>query len=225
MRILTSSILWGLLSSCAPLFANPLKPLVVESITNAICTHFNGVELEVKLITKKKKGIRASIFSEDGVANSVLIFDQHKLYLLTKDGYKKLRSKEIFDREAAENLFQMLALNPWLHFPDGTLALRSPILDHFHIIYDCDRDYEYPKPRQMQLYATGANESTLLSTIEFINFFDENTPYLQPKTLRVTDHTTETIGTVEVENFSYNEGLADYLFQSPEETPNTQYPL
>jgi len=221
MRIITSSILCGLLLACTSGIAYPLRRINVESITNTVHTHFNGMEMKLNVMTKKQRGIRATVFSKNGKENAVLIFDQRELYQFKKEPTEAPIYRRVTGREAAENLFQMLALNPWFHFPRGTLALRCDLLDHFEIVYHCDMENQDTYPLEMHLYHTADAEPILLSTIEFVDFFSDSAPLHQPKTLRVTDHSMQTVGMVEVENFAYNKGVADYLFKRPKDRSHT----
>jgi hypothetical protein len=49
-----------------------------------------------------------------------------------------------------------------------------------------------------------------------VDFFTEHTNLLQPKLLRVTDHTNQLTGKVTVKNFTYNLGIGDYIFDAHE---------
>ena len=219
MSIRSSAIICGIIMSLVPVLANPLRPFAIHSISNTVSTHFDGITVELNVITKKKAGIRAKIFASNRNQDAVLIFDQRELFLTKQAQFQEGTYEKISGREAAVNLFQMLALNPWLHFPNGELELRSPILNEYRIVMEHNLDNSHLEPIQMHLYHTVAEEPDLLSTIEFVDFFKDSGPQLQPKTLRVTDHTASSVGKVHIKSFAYNKGVADYLFERPKDRP------
>ncbi len=212
-------ITWLAVLACYSTNGYPLKAWKIKTVTNQVTTRFNGIELELSVITKKDAGIRATVFSPTQKPDALILFDEKELYLSSKNGIHPEVYTKLSGQEAAENLFQMLALNPWLHFPNGELELRSPILDEYRIVLEHNLDNSHLEPIQMHLYHTVAEEPNLLSTIEFVDFFKDSGPQLQPKTLRVTDHTASTVGKVHIKNFAYNKGVADYLFERPKDRP------
>lgn len=215
--LLCVTTLLGLVSN-----ANPLSPSKVESITSYVRTESNGVALDLKIVTKKNKGIRTTLVSPDGNSRAVLIFNQETLYLHQERGLEQAYSGRLTGREAAENIFQMLAINPCYHFLSEAPVLRTTILNHYEIILDRETHHEFLMPKRLLLYKGTSTEGELLSTIEFIDFFPSKIPFYQPKTLQVINHSNQTKDQVQVKSFSYNLGLANYLFETPKDEPLTQ---
>jgi hypothetical protein len=209
-------ILWVTIASGLPSYGYKLDPWKIKTVTSQVSTSFNDVELELSVVTKKDAGIRATVFSPSGSHDAIILFDNKDIYFTRREGTKPEAYIQLSRRQAAENLFQMLALNPWLHFPDGKLNLDCPALDSYIIVFDYILKDNHLLPTTMYLFELADEKKNLISTIKFVDFFTEHTNLLQPKLLRVTDHTNQLTGKVTVKNFTYNLGIGDYIFDAHE---------
>lgn len=184
------------------------------TVANHVTTRFSNIELELFVITKKDAGIRVTIFSPKQEPDALIIFDEKELYLSSKDGVHPEVTTKLSGLEAAENLFQMLALNPWIHFPEGKLKHECPVLEDYTIVFDYTLENEIFKPIEMRLYQIDPMKDKLVSTIRFVEFFSSSANLFQPKILQVIDHRKQISGEVFVKNFTYNLSLSDFLFDA-----------
>ena len=190
----------------------PLKAREIKTITNHVTTRFNGIELELSVVTKKDAGIRVTVFSPSQKHAALILFDEKEVYLSKRSGIDTKAYTKLSGQEAAENLFQMLALNPWIHFPDGKLKYNSPALEDYRIVFDYILKDKNVKPTGMRLYEMAPAKDKLISTIRFVEFFSQNINLFQPKTLLVLDQVNQRSGEVHIKNYNYNQGLGDFLF-------------
>lgn len=206
---------WLFTLLCHPGIGYPLKAWKIKTVTNHVTTHFNDIELELSVVTKKNAGIRATVFSPSQKDDALILFDEKEVYLSKKSGINTKAYTKLSGQEAAENLFQMLALNPWIHFPDGKLKYNSPALEDYLIVFDYILKDKNVKPTEMRLYEMAPVKDKLISTIRFVEFFSPDTNLFQPKTLLVLDQANQISGEVHIKNYNYNLGLGDFLFKVP----------
>lgn len=209
-------VTWLAILACHSTKAYPLQAWKIKTVTNQVTTRFNGIELELLVVTKKDAGIRATVFSPTQKPDALILFDEKELYLSSKNGIDPVVYTKLTGQEAAENLFQMLALNPWIYFPEGRLKHECPALEDYLIVFNYILKEDTVKPTEMRLYQMAPVKDKLVSTIRFVEFFSSRTNLFQPKILLVTDHTKQTSGEVHIKNFTYNLGLGDFLFEAQE---------
>ena len=72
---------------------------------------------------------------------------------------------------------------------------------------------ERHRPVKALLYKEHDAGSTLVRSIEYMEFFDQADPYFQPKKISFTDVKTGDIGHITVDKIEYNIGLPSFLFE------------
>ena len=176
----------------------------------------SGHSVRMVVTTKEQKYIRASIRNPKKTAGADIICDG-KAVAIVERGSPQSRSRVLSGEEAATNLFDLIALNPEYHFKniDG-FDFNIPTFRAYRVELQTEaepvEDTERYRPVRALLYKEHDAGSTLVRSIEYMEFFDQIDPYFQPKELTFTDEGTGVIGHITVEKIEYNIGLPSFLF-------------
>ena len=195
------------------------RPRSIDSIRIHATTITENSELPLALVTKRDAGIRATIHTAGKLTRAVVLFDGNKIHLiqeLTEAG----SIKELNGDHAAENLFEMLAINPDFHFQSEKLSYQTSILNGYKIELLRDEIVTptgiEQQPTEANLYIKNDSKLKLLRTIQYIEFFpQEDSPFHQPKRITFTDHTNASSGEIIINEVSYNSGIPDFIFELP----------
>lgn len=203
-------------------FLNGQRPATTESILVHSRMHTdNDTELNLIVFTKGQKLIRASMHPANKSHGAVIAYDG-QIVKVQEEIVDVYPTKVLEGEDAADNLFDLIALNPEYHFRkrDG-FNLEAQVLQGFRI--EIQRK-EYPiagteiyKPISLKLYKVSDSSETLIRSAQYDHFFKDKKPYLQPKALTFTDETNGEKGKIIVESVEYNAGLPDFLFELPDD--------
>ena len=172
--------------------------------------------------SKGRKYIRASIRNPKKTAGADIIYDG-KAVAVVERGSPQKRSRILNGEEAAANLFDLIALNPEYHFKniDG-FNFNIPTFKTYRVELQREaepfEETERYRPVKALLYESYDADSTLLRSIEYMEFFNQIDPYFQPKKISFTDAKTGDIGHIAVDKIEYNIGLPIFLFEIPGNT-------
>ena len=172
--------------------------------------------------SKGRKYIRASIRNPKKTAGADIIYDG-KVVAIVERGSTQKRSRVLSGEEAAANLFDLIALNPEYHFKniDG-FNFNIPTFKTYRVELQREaepfEETERYRPVKALLYESYDADSTLLRSIEYMEFFNQIDPYFQPKKISFTDAKTGDIGHIAVDKIEYNTGLPSFLFEIPGNT-------
>jgi len=172
--------------------------------------------------SKGRKYIRASIRNPKKTAGADIIYDG-KAVAIVERGSPQKRSRVLSGEEAAANLFDLIALNPEYHFKniDG-FNFNIPTFKTYRVELQREaepfEETERYRPVKALLYESYDADSTLLRSIEYMEFFNQIDPYFQPKKISFTDAKTGEIGHIAVDKIEYNIGLPSFLFEIPGNT-------
>jgi hypothetical protein len=212
--IFISVFFFGALNSLARTQAHP------ESIRLHASMSMGDGHLSLTLLTKGQHRLRASIQDQQHKSKVHIIHNQEQLW--TKqfiNGSESIRKLE--GTEAAENLLDLLALNPQFHFKqrDG-FNLSSSVLEGYKVEYTqsekpCKETNKH-LPESLELFDISKDEPRLIRRIRYISFQKATTPFIQPKELVLTDERTGESGTIIISEVSYNAGIPDFIFKLPE---------
>lgn len=167
--------------------------------------------------SKGSKYIRASIRNPKKTAGADIIYDG-KAVAIVERGSPQKRSRVLSGEEAAANLFDLIAINPEYHFKniDG-FDLNIPTFKAYRVELQKEaepvEETERYRPLKALLYKEHDAGSTLLRSIEYMEFFDQTEPYFQPKKILFTDEKTGDVGHIIVDKIEYNIGLPSFLFE------------
>ncbi|MDG1241258.1 MAG: hypothetical protein P8P52_01725 [Opitutae bacterium] len=198
----------------------------IHTNTESIRLHGNmsmgETNLNLTLITKGQNKLRATIRGKNHLTRAHIIHNQEQLWTKNSiNGQESVRQLE--GKNAAENLLDLLALNPEFHFKDRNgFDLSSPIFEGYSIEYT---QSEKPNlntgkctPKALQLSEITDGEAHLIRSIRYISFQKKTTPFIQPKELTLTDEITGEIGKIVIHKVVYNTPLANFLFELPKVT-------
>lgn len=172
--------------------------------------------------SKGRKYIRASIRNPKKTAGADIIYDG-KAVAIVERGSPQKRSRVLSGEEAAANLFDLIALNPEYHFKniDG-FDFDIPTFKTYRVELQREtepfEETERYRPVKALLYKEHDAGSTLLRSIEYMEFFNQIDPCFQPKKISFTDIKTGDIGHIAVDKIEYNIGLPIFLFEIPGNT-------
>ena len=172
--------------------------------------------------SKGRKYIRASIRNPKKTAGADIIYNG-KTVAIVERGSPQKRSRVLSGEEAAANLFDLIALNPEYHFKniDG-FNFNIPTFKTYRVELQREaepfEETERYRPVKALLYKEHDAGSTLLRSIEYMEFFNQIDPYFQPKKISYTDAKTGDIGHITVDKIEYNIGLPIFLFEIPGDT-------
>ena len=193
------------------------------SIVTHSSIHLDGENSFGMLVSiKGRKYIRASIRNPKKTAGADIIYDG-KAVAIVERGSPQKRSRVLSGEEAAANLFDLIALNPEYHFKniDG-FNFNIPIFKTYRVELQREaepfEETERYRPVKALLYESYDADSTLLRSIEYMEFFNQIDPYFQPKKISFTDAKTGEIGHIAVDKIEYNIGLPSFLFEIPGNT-------
>ena len=167
--------------------------------------------------SKGSKYIRASIRNPKKTAGADIIYDG-KAVAIVERGSPQKRSRVLSGEEAAANLFDLIAINPEYHFKniDG-FNLNIPTFKAYRVELQTEallvEETERYRPVKALLYKEHDAGSTLVRSIEYMEFFDQTDPYFQPKKISFTDVKTGDIGHITIDKIEYNIGLPSFLFE------------
>jgi hypothetical protein len=169
------------------------------------------------LSSKGSKYIRASIRNPKKTAGADIIYDG-KAIAIVERGSPQKRSRVLSGEEAAANLFDLIALNPEYHFKkiDGFNFNISTFITYRVVLQREAEPFEETeryRPVKALLFKEHDAGSTLLRSIEYMEFFNQIDPYFQPKKISFTDVKTGDIGHITVDKIEYNIGLPSFLFE------------
>jgi hypothetical protein len=191
-----------------------------ESIRLHASMSMGDGHLSLTLLTKGQHKLRASIQDPQHKSKVHITYNQEQLW--TKPfihGSESARKLE--GTEAAENLLDLLALNPQFHFKqrDG-FNLSSSALKGYKVEYtQSEKPYKETNkhvPESLKLFDISKDEPRLIRSIRYISFQKSTTPFVRPKELVLTDETTSESGTIIINEVSYNSGIPDFIFKLPE---------
>ena len=193
------------------------------SIVTHSSIHLDGENSFGMLVSiKGRKYIRASIRNPKKTAGADIIYDG-KAVAIVERGSPQKRSRVLSGEEAAANLFDLIALNPEYHFKniDG-FDFNIPTFKTYRVELQREaepfEETERYRPVKALLYESYDADSTLLRSIEYMEFFNQIDPYFQPKKISFTDAKTGEIGHIAVDKIEYNIGLPSFLFEIPGNT-------
>ena len=172
--------------------------------------------------SKESKYIRASIRNPKKTAGADIIYDGKAVAIVERKPPQK-RSRVLSGEEAAANLFDLIALNPEYHFKsaDG-FDFNIPTFNTYRVELQKEAEpfgeTERYRPAKVLLYKDHDLGSTLVRSIEYMEFFNQIDPYFQPNKISFTDVKTGEIGHITVDKIEYNIGLPSFLFEIPGNT-------
>jgi len=175
-----------------------------------------GHSVRMVVTIKEQKYIRASIRNPNKTAGADIICDGKEVAIVER-GSPQSRSRVLSGEEAATNLFDLIALNPEYHFKniDG-FDFNIPTFRAYRVELQTEaepvEETERYRPVKALLYKEHDAGSTLVRSIEYMEFFDQIDPYFQPKKISFTDAKTGDIGHITVDKIEYNIGLPSFLF-------------
>jgi hypothetical protein len=175
-----------------------------------------GHSVRMVVTIKEQKYIRASIRNPNKTAGADIICDGEAVAVVER-GSPQSRSRVLSGEEAATNLFDLIALNPEYHFRniDG-FDFNIPTFRAYRVELQTEakpvEETERYRPVKALLYKEHDAGSTLVRSIEYMEFFDQMDPYFQPKELTFTEAGTGVIGHITVDKIEYNIGLPSFLF-------------
>ena len=169
--------------------------------------------------SKGSKYIRASIRNQKKTAGADIIYDGKAVAVVERGSLQKHgRPRVLSGEEAATNLFDLIAINPEYHFKniDG-FNLNIPTFKAYRVELQTEallvEETERYRPVKALLYKEHDAGSTLVRSIEYMEFFDQTDPYFQPKKISFTDVKTGDIGHITIDKIEYNIGLPSFLFE------------
>ena len=214
---------WGILLSLAIcLVSDTSLSAQITGQPVSILTHANihlegGQSVRMVMTSKEQKYIRASIRNQKKTTLADIIYDGKAIALVVMESPQK-RSLVLSGEEAATNLFDLIAINPEYHFKniDG-FNLNIPTFKAYRVELQTEaepvEETERHRPVKALLYKEHDAGSTLVRSIEYMEFFDQADPYFQPKKISFTDVKTGDIGHITVDKIEYNIGLPSFLFE------------
>ena len=175
-----------------------------------------GHSVRMVVTIKEHKYIRASIRNPNKTTGADIICDGKEVAIVER-GSPQSRSRVLSGEEAATSLFDLIALNPEYHFKniDG-FDFNIPTFRAYRVELQTEaepvEETERYRPVKALLYKEHDAGSTLVRSIEYIEFFDQIDPYFQPKELTFNEAGTGVIGHITVDKIEYNIGLPSFLF-------------
>ena len=214
---------WGILLSLAICLVSDTS--LSAQITGqhvSILTHANihlegGQSVRMVMTSKEQKYIRASIRNQKKTTLADIIYDGKAIAIVVMESPQK-RSLVLSGEEAATNLFDLIAINPEYHFKNiNGFNLNIPTFKAYRVELQTEaepvEETERHRPVKALLYKEHDAGSTLVRSIEYMEFFDQADPYFQPKKISFTDVKTGDIGHITVDKIEYNIGLPSFLFE------------
>ena len=214
---------WGILLSLAIcLVSDTSLSAQITGQPVSILTHANihlegGQSVRMVMTSKEQKYIRASIRNQKKTTLADIIYDGKAIAIVAMESPQK-RSRVLSGEEAATNLFDLIAINPEYHFKNiGGFNLNIPTFKAYRVELQTEaepvEETERHRPVKALLYKEHDAGSTLVRSIEYMEFFDQADPYFQPKKISFTDVKTGDIGHITVDKIEYNIGLPSFLFE------------
>lgn len=214
---------WGILLSLAIcLVSDTSLSAQITGQPVSILTHANihlegGQSVRMVITSKEQKYIRASIRNQKKTTLADIIYDGKAIAIVAMESPQK-RSRVLSGEEAATNLFDLIAINPEYHFKNiGGFNLNIPTFKAYRVELQTEaepvEETERHRPVKALLYKEHDAGSTLVRSIEYMEFFDQADPYFQPKKISFTDVKTGDIGHITVDKIEYNIGLPSFLFE------------
>ena len=177
-------------------------------------------KLSLTLVTKGQNKLRATIQGEHHQARVHITYNQEQLWTKQSiNGSESIRKLE--GKEGAENLLDLLAINPEFHFKekDG-FNLNCAVFQGYKVEYTQSekpyKDTDKHIPESLTLFEIRDGESRLIRSIRYISFQKETTPFIQPKELSLIDELTGEIVKIVIHKTDYNTPLPDFLFKLSE---------
>lgn len=189
----------------------------VSILTHATIHLESAQSVRMVMTSKEQKYIRASIRNQKKTTLADIIYDGKAIAIVVMESPQK-RSLVLSGEEAATNLFDLIAINPEYHFKniDG-FNLNIPTFKAYRVELQTEaepvEETERHRPVKALLYKEHDAGSTLVRSIEYMEFFDQADPYFQPKKISFTDVKTGDIGHITVDKIEYNIGLPSFLFE------------
>ena len=214
---------WGILLSLAICLVSDtslsaqITGQPVSILTHATIHLEGGQSVRMVMTSKEQKYIRASIRNQKKTTLADIIYDGKAIAIVVMESPQK-RSLVLSGEEAATNLFDLIAINPEYHFKniDG-FNLNIPTFKAYRVELQTEaepvEETERHRPVKALLYKEHDAGSTLVRSIEYMEFFDQADPYFQPKKISFTDVKTGDIGHIAVDKIEYNIGLPSFLFE------------
>tara|TARA_X000000950_G_scaffold251960_1_gene313679 strand:- start:4845 stop:5531 length:687 start_codon:yes stop_codon:yes gene_type:complete len=214
---------WGILLSLAICLVSDtslsaqITGQPVSILTHATIHLEGGQSVRMVMTSKEQKYIRASIRNQKKTTLADIIYDGKAIAIVVMESPQK-RSLVLSGEEAATNLFDLIAINPEYHFKniDG-FNLNIPTFKAYRVELQTEaepvEETERHRPVKALLYKEHDAGSTLVRSIEYMEFFDQADPYFQPKKISFTDVKTGDIGHITVDKIEYNIGLPSFLFE------------
>lgn len=176
----------------------------------------SGQSVKLVVTSKEKKYIRASIRNPKKMARADIIYDGKAITMVEK-GTLQSKSRVVSGDEAATNLFDLFALNPEYYFKNNDgFDFNIPTFKTYRVELETElepvEETERYRPVKALLYKDYDAGSTLVRSIEYMEFFDQTDPYFQPKKLTFYDERTGVVGHITVDKFEYNIGVPNFLF-------------
>lgn len=214
---------WGILLSLAIcLVSDTSLSAQITGQPVSILTHANihlegGQSVRMVMTSKEQKYIRASIRNQKKTTLADIIYDGKAIAIVAMESPQK-RSRVLSGEEAATSLFDLIAINPEYHFKNiDSFNLNIPTFKAYRVELQTEaepvEETERHRPVKALLYKEHDAGSTLVRSIEYMEFFDQTDPYFQPKKISFTDVKTGDIGHITVDKIEYNIGLPSFLFE------------
>lgn len=206
--------------------ALPNRPEYTTILVNAELL-MDGKPLSLSLGVVGPLKLRASIRDEATGIEVSYVYNEQKLTVVLGLPDNSFEPIENSADDAVAVLVDLLSLNPEFHFGPGVVAniFSEPIFEGYSVEiknYPQEPDSEEkPLCQSIRLFRNDEAQSTLIRSIEMLNYFPAVQPYAQPQELAFTDETTGESGQIIVRNVQYNPGIPEFLFELPE-IPGTE---
>lgn len=181
-----------------------------------------GISLDMVISSKEQKYIRAAIHNDQKTVGVSIVLNKNTIQSIEESNLKS-SVRTLKGEDAASNLLDLIALNPDYHFSGrDAYNFKIPIFEGYRIELENEEDpiagtERYP-PIKLLLYKVDKSGETLIRSIEYISFFENTKPYLQPKEIIFTDEETSESGRIIVHKVEYDVGLPNFLFKLRDET-------
>ncbi len=181
-----------------------------------------GVSLNMISSSKKQKYLRVSIHNPTKTAGATIVYNSKTVRTL-EESANESSIRTLSGEDAAGNLFDLIGLNPDYHFKiNGGFNFKTPVFEGYRVeLINEDQPIKETnryRPSKLLLYKIDETTESLIRSIEYLSFFENIEPYIQPKEIKFTDESTGETGSISIQKFEYNVGLPNFLFELGEDT-------
>lgn len=212
--LLLACIVWTVF----PLAAQRPQPIQSIRIHGEILNPQGNLPLTV--LKKGQDRIRATIHNRQKTAIMTLYVNRRQLRHAQQIG-DDLEVRELSGSDAAAQLVDILALTPDYHFrPDGGFDMGHPTLKGFALQIrraEALAPTDHGQPiEEISLLDISREGDQVIRTIRYLENFPQNGDGQKPRKIAFTDNTTGKIDTIIIDEYGYNVGLPDFLFEAPQ---------